>query len=111
MSLIFFIKNLITSIKIFLHSFAFDACFKMENDAGTKTGLRLKYAIEEKLYKDHPIRRVRFEGGSNNVTGGVIRDVHLGPEEMGFFQCTREVVYLKVITELIENIFIYAFIC
>ncbi|XP_047487333.1 integrin alpha-PS1-like isoform X2 [Penaeus chinensis] len=74
--------------------FSFDACFKMDNDAGTKTVLRLKYTIEEQLYKDQPIARIRFSNGLQDRPYTVERDIKLRPEDMGIFQCSREIVYL-----------------
>ncbi|XP_042879254.1 integrin alpha-PS1-like, partial [Penaeus japonicus] len=74
--------------------FSFDACFKMDNDAGTKTVLRLKYTIEEQLYKDQPIARIRFSDGLQERPYTVERDIKLRPEDMGIFQCSREIVYL-----------------
>ncbi|KAF2364298.1 Integrin alpha-2 [Trinorchestia longiramus] len=40
--------------------FSFEACFKMDNDAGTRTGLLLSYNIEERVYRDQPLPRVYF---------------------------------------------------
>ncbi|XP_045602877.2 uncharacterized protein [Procambarus clarkii] len=74
--------------------FSFDACFKMDNNAGTRTGLRLKYTIEERVYKDQPIARVRFSDGLHDRPSVVQRDINLRPEDMGIFQCSREIVYL-----------------
>lgn len=70
----------------------------MDNDAGTKTKtvLRLKYTIEEQLYKDQPIARIRFSDGLQDRPYTVERDIKLRPEDMGSFQCSREIVYLLV---------------
>lgn len=68
----------------------------MDNDAGTKTVLRLKYTIEEQLYKDQPIARIRFSDGLQERPYTVERDIKLRPEDMGIFQCSREIVYLLV---------------
>ncbi|KAK8740447.1 hypothetical protein OTU49_002915 [Cherax quadricarinatus] len=81
---------------VFAHEtcFSFSACFKMDNNAGTRTGLRIKYTIEERVYKDQPIARIRFDNGLSDQPSVVERDINLRPEDMGRFQCSREIVYL-----------------
>ncbi|XP_042235673.1 integrin alpha-PS1-like isoform X1 [Homarus americanus] len=74
--------------------FSFGACFKMTNNANTRTGLRLKYTIEERVYKNQPIARVRFGNSFERRPNMVQRDIDLRPEDMGRFQCSREIVYL-----------------
>ncbi|XP_064116028.1 LOW QUALITY PROTEIN: integrin alpha-PS1-like [Macrobrachium nipponense] len=72
--------------------FSFDACFKMDNDAGTRTGLKLKYTIEE--ISDRPLARVRFDNSRSDQPSIVYRDINLRPEDMGVLDCHREIVYL-----------------
>ncbi|XP_068244696.1 integrin alpha-3-like isoform X2 [Palaemon carinicauda] len=72
--------------------FSFDACFKMDNNAGTRTGLKLKYTIEE--ISDRPIARVRFDNSRSDQPSIVHRDINLRPEDMGALDCHREIVYL-----------------
>ncbi|XP_050701483.1 integrin alpha-PS1-like isoform X4 [Eriocheir sinensis] len=74
--------------------FSFDACFKMDNNAGTRTGLRLHYTIEERPYQDRPLARVRFADSAPNEPSEVHRNIVLRPEDMGLFLCSKEVVYL-----------------
>ncbi|MPC35040.1 hypothetical protein E2C01_028449 [Portunus trituberculatus] len=76
--------------------FSFDACFKMDNDAGTRTGLRLHYTIEEQPYQDRPLPRVRFADSTPNEPSEVHRNITLRPEDMGRFRCSKEIVYLLV---------------
>ncbi|XP_018008806.1 integrin alpha-PS1 [Hyalella azteca] len=75
--------------------FSFEACFKMDNDAGTRTGLLLSYSIEELVYRDQPLPRVYFEKEGTTQTSVVKKKIQLRPEDMGRHQCTREVAYLK----------------
>lgn len=68
----------------------------MDNTAGTRTYLQLKYKIEERVYKDRPIPRVRFADGNLDRPSQVERRIGLRPEDMGRFQCTLETAYLLV---------------
>ena len=68
----------------------------MDNDAGTRTGLKLHYTIEEELYHDRPLARVRFADSVPDRPSEVHRNITLRPDDMGIFQCSREVVYLMV---------------
>ena len=85
----------LTCLPLF-YSFSFDACFKMDNDAGTRTGLRLHYTIEEQPYQDRPLPRVRFADSTPNEPSEVHRNITLRPDDMGRFRCSREIVYLLV---------------
>ncbi|KAF2351324.1 Integrin alpha-2 [Trinorchestia longiramus] len=75
--------------------FSFEACFKMDNDAGTRTGLLLSYNIEERVYRDQPLPRVYFYKDAQQQPSKVDRKISLRPEDMGRHQCTREVAYLN----------------
>lgn len=68
----------------------------MESEADTRTGLLLKYSIEERVYKDQPLARVHFYKDAVLQPSQVQRSINLRPEDMGKHQCTREVAYLRV---------------
>lgn len=68
----------------------------MDNTAGTRTGLRLHYTIEERPYQDRPLARVRFAESDPKEPSEVHRNIALRPEDMGIYLCSKEIVYLLV---------------
>ncbi|KAB7494231.1 Integrin alpha-PS1 [Armadillidium nasatum] len=75
--------------------FSFNACFKMRNEVGTETFLSLQYNISERFYNDQPTNRIKFHRSDRDKPSTVEQVVYLRPENMGTFQCSREIVYIK----------------
>ena len=68
----------------------------MGEDRGSLSGLVLKYTLEEKYYKDHPVLRVNFLKDGEKVAGRVERTLNFRRRNPDVQQCNKEILYLKV---------------